>query len=154
MDLQAPVVFLRCFSGLTDPRRPNVRHRFTDILAVAILAVMCRADDWNEVALYGLANQQWLAGFLELPNGIPCEDTFSRLFARLNPDAFEKCFIGWTRALASTSGGRLLAVDGRGRSPVPARRCAAASRMAGTSKWCIWSVLGVDRMNWCWGNWR
>lgn len=113
MDLQAPVVFLRCFSGLTDPRRHNVRHRFTDILAVAILAVMCRADDWNEVVLYGLANQQWLAGFLELPNGIPCEDTFSRLFARLNPDAFEKCFIEWTRSLAQSSGGRLLAVDGK-----------------------------------------
>ncbi len=92
MDVQAPVVFLRCFSSLTDPRGHNVRHLFADILAIAVLAVMCRSDDWEEVVLYGRANQDWLATFLELPNGIPCEDTFSRLFARINPDAFEKCF--------------------------------------------------------------
>jgi predicted transposase YbfD/YdcC len=113
MDVQAPVVFLRCFSGLTDPRRHNVRHLFADILAIAILAVMSRSDDWEEVVLYGQANQQWLGAFLDLPNGIPCADTFSRLFARINPDAFEKCFIQWTQSLASSSDGRLVAIDGK-----------------------------------------
>jgi predicted transposase YbfD/YdcC len=113
MDVQAPVVFLRCFSGLKDPRRHNVRHLFSDILAIAILAVMCRSDDWDEVVLWGRAEQTWLATFLELPNGIPSEDTFSRLFARINPEAFERCFIEWTRSLASTSEGRLIAVDGK-----------------------------------------
>jgi hypothetical protein len=53
MDVRAPVVFLRCFSDLKDPRRHNVRHLFADILAIAILAVMCRSDDWDEVVLYG-----------------------------------------------------------------------------------------------------
>ena len=113
MDVQAPVVFLRCFSGLKDPRRHNVRHRFTDILAIAILAVMSRADDWQEVVLYGRANQAWLGTFLELPNGIPCADTLGRLFARVNPEVFEACFIEWTRSLASSSDGRLVAVDGK-----------------------------------------
>jgi predicted transposase YbfD/YdcC len=113
MDVQAPVVFLRCFSGLKDPRRHNVRHLFTDILAIAILAVMSRADDWQEVVLYGRANQAWLGTFLELPNGIPCADTLGRLFARVNPEAFEACFIEWTRSLASSSDGRLVAVDGK-----------------------------------------
>jgi len=113
MDVNAPVVFLRCFSDLKDPRRPNVRHFFTDILSIAILAVMCRSDDWEEVVLYGRANQQWLNTFLELPNGIPSDDTFSRVFARINPDAFEKCFIQWTQSLASSSDGRLVAIDGK-----------------------------------------
>ena len=103
MDVQAPAVFLRCFSGLKDPRRHNVRHLFSDILAIAILAVMCRSDDWDEVVLYGRANHAWLAEFLELPNGIPSADTFARLFARINPNAFEHCFIQWTSALASVS---------------------------------------------------
>ena len=113
MDVQAPVVFLRSFSQLPDPRRHNVRHRFTDMLAVAILAVMCRADDWDEVVLYGQANLLWLKEFLELPNGIPSADTFRRLFARLDPLAFERCFIEWTRSLASISSGRLIAIDGK-----------------------------------------
>jgi len=113
MDVQAPVVFLRCFSQMADPRRHNVRHRFTDILAIAILAVMSRADDWDEVILYARTNLPWLEEFLELPNGIPCADTFRRVFARLNPLAFERCFIEWTRSLASVSMGRLIAIDGK-----------------------------------------
>src|SRR5450755_775616 len=98
MDVNAPVVLLRCFSGLHDPRGPNIRHLFVDILTVALLAVMSRSDDWDEVVLYGLANLDWLNTFLELPNGIPSADTFSRLFARIKPDEFETCFIQWTQS--------------------------------------------------------
>jgi predicted transposase YbfD/YdcC len=113
MDAQAPVVWLRAFSELKDPRRHNVRHRFTDILTIAVLAIMSRADDWDEVVLYGRVKQAWLETFLELPNGIPSEDTFRRLFARIDPVAFERCFIGWTQSLASASNGRLIAIDGK-----------------------------------------
>lgn len=113
MDAQAPAVFLRPFAGLDDPRRHNVRHRFTDILGIAILAVMCRADDWDEVVVYGRANRAWLATFLELPNGIPSVDTFARLFARLDPATFERAFVDWTASLATASDGRLIAIDGK-----------------------------------------
>jgi predicted transposase YbfD/YdcC len=113
MDVKAPVVLLRFFSGLTDPRRPNIRHLFIDILTIAILAVMSRSDDWDEVVLYADANHDWLKTFLDLPNGIPSADTFSRVFARIKPDAFEKCFIEWTQSLASASEGRLIPIDGK-----------------------------------------
>jgi predicted transposase YbfD/YdcC len=113
MDVNAPVVLLRFFSGLADPRRPNIRHLFTDILTIAILAVMSRSDDWDEVVLYGVINLDWLKTFLDLPNGIPSADTFRRVFARIDPDAFESCFIQWTQSLASASDGRLIAVDGK-----------------------------------------
>ena len=113
MDAPAPAVCLRFLADLVDPRRPNIRHLFTDILTIAILAVMSRSDDWDEVVLYGLANQQWLQTFLDLPNGIPSPDTFGRVFARIDPDAFENCFIRWTQSLAAHSDGRLIAVDGK-----------------------------------------
>jgi predicted transposase YbfD/YdcC len=50
---------------------------------------------------------------LELPWGIPSHDTFGRVFARLNPDAFEACFRRWIGALVELSGGKLVAVDGK-----------------------------------------
>ena len=88
-----------------------------DILTIAILAVMCRADDWSEVAWYAESWEPWLATFLTLPKGIPCEDTFRRVFARLDPEAFERCFIRWTTALAEAGGeapeGRLIPLDGK-----------------------------------------
>jgi predicted transposase YbfD/YdcC len=117
MDAQATAVFFGFFADLPDPRRHNVRHLFSDILTIAILAVMSRADDWSEVVLYARSRETWLATFLSLPNGIPCEDTFRRVFARINPDAFEQCFIRWTTALAEAAGdapeGRLIPIDGK-----------------------------------------
>jgi len=106
-------VFLGFFAGLPDPRRHNAVHRFTDILTIAVLGVMCKADDWSEVRAWAVANAGWLGTFLALPRGIPSAGTFRRVFARVDPDAFERCFVGWAKALAAASAGRLVAVDGK-----------------------------------------
>ena len=113
MDANATALFLRLFDGLPDPRRHNVRHVFTDILTLAVLGIMCRADDWTDVVAWATASLPWLKTFLALPHGIPCEDTFGRVFARINPAAFEACFIRWTKDLAQATQGRLVAIDGK-----------------------------------------
>jgi predicted transposase YbfD/YdcC len=113
MDAQAPLAFLRYFQDLKDPRRPNVRHSFSDILTIAILAVLCRADDFDEIVLWAQLRREWLAGFLELPNGIPHPDTFRRIFARLDPAGFERCFGAWTQSLAESLHGQVVAIDGK-----------------------------------------
>ena len=74
MDAQTTEVLFGFFAELPDPRRHIVRHLFGDILAIAILAVMCRADDWSEIVLYANSWEPWLATSLSLPNGIPCEE--------------------------------------------------------------------------------
>lgn len=114
MDAQATAVFLRFFLDVKDPRRHNVRHVFTDILTIAILAVLCKSDDWTEVVEWAKANRVWLKTFLALPKGIPGADTFRRVFARIDPLGFEHCFVNWTRALAEVcAGGSPCACDGR-----------------------------------------
>lgn len=113
MDAQATKVLLRFFMGLKDPRRHNVRHLFSDILTIAILAVMCKADDWIEVVAYAKGNLHRLETFLSLPKGIPSADTFRRVFARIDPEAFERCFMEWTRTLAEVTQGRVIPIDGK-----------------------------------------
>jgi predicted transposase YbfD/YdcC len=113
MDAQATEGFLRFFLDLPDPRRHNVRHVFTDILTIAILAILCKSDDWIEVVEWARAQQNWLKTFLLLPHGIPGDDTFRRVFARIDPVAFERCFINWTKALAASMEGKLIALDGK-----------------------------------------
>ena len=61
----------------------------------------------------GQVQTEVLATFLELPGGIPSHDTFARVFARLDPDAFERRFPAWTASVVGLSGGRLVAVDGK-----------------------------------------
>jgi predicted transposase YbfD/YdcC len=116
MDAQATPEILRVqsiFQDLPDPRRHNTRHRLLDILTVALLAVVCGANSWEEVVAYGQAKSVWLKTFLELPYGLPSHDTFGRVFARLNPEAFEQAFVRWMAALVELSGGKLVAIDGK-----------------------------------------
>ena len=96
MDGQATTVLLRCFADLPDPRAHNVIHKLHDMLVLAVCAVICGADGWVEVELFARSKQAWFQRFLDLPSGIPSHDTFNRLFARLQPDAFEHCFVAWT----------------------------------------------------------
>lgn len=59
------------------------------------------------------AKYEWLKQFLELPNGIPSHDTFSRIFARLNPQQFQQCFLNWIRAINKMTSGEVIAIDGK-----------------------------------------
>jgi len=102
------------FGELPDPRRTQGRrHRLSDMIVIAVCAVVCAADSWSDVADFGNAKLKWFGTFLDLPHGIPCQDTFERVFARLDPDAFERCFMSWAAALAESSGGELVAIDGK-----------------------------------------
>lgn len=112
MDAQATGGFLRFFRDLPDPRAANAVHRLDDILVIAVCAVLCGADTWVDVETFGHAKLPWLSTFLTLPRGVPSHDTFGRVFAALDPDAFERCFARWTAALRQ-SGTRLVAIDGK-----------------------------------------
>jgi len=113
MDGQATGDILRFFMDLPDPRAGNTIHKLHDILVIALCAVICGADGWAEVEVFGNAKLVWFKTFLDLEHGIPSHDTFGRFFSRLNPDAFERCFVAWTRTVAQTIGGRLIAIDGK-----------------------------------------
>ncbi len=81
--------FLEPFANLKDPRiERSKEHLLKDIIAIAILAVLSGADGWVAIEAYGNAKYEWLKSFLELPNGIPSHDTFSRVFARIEPQQF------------------------------------------------------------------
>ena len=72
---------------LPDPRvQRTQKHLLKDILVISILAVIGGAEGWEDMENYGIAKQQWLEEFLELPNGIPSDDTFRRVFERINPE--------------------------------------------------------------------
>lgn len=106
-------MFLDYFVDVTDPRVDRTKlHKLEDILAIAICSTICGAEGWTEMAFFGQCKQQWLKTFLELPNGIPSDDTFRRVISSLKPDEFEACFQRWTKAVANNHAD-IIAIDGK-----------------------------------------
>lgn len=102
------------FSDLEDPRIDRTkRHMLTDIVVIAICAVICGAETWVDVEIFGHAKLKWLKGFLELPNDIPSHDTFGRVFNRLDAEQFQGCFISWIQAVSDLFQGQVVAIDGK-----------------------------------------
>lgn len=101
------------FAELDDPRRFNRRHKLLDILVMSICAAIAGADGWEHVELFAETNEEWLRGFLELPHGIPTRHTFSRVFAALDPEQFQDCFVQWIQAVDALTKGQIIAADGK-----------------------------------------
>ena len=94
MKLKPKITIADHFGEMGDPRVEwSIQHKLIDIITIAICAVICGADIWVDIETYGLAKERWLGQFLELPNGIPSQDTFARVFARLNSEEFQQSFL-------------------------------------------------------------
>ena len=108
----APIV--EYFAALDDPRIDRTkRHKLLDIVTIAICGTICGADNWVDIELFGNCKEAWFKSFLELPGSIPSHDTFGDVFARLDPEQFQRCFIEWVQAVADVTQGEVVAIDGK-----------------------------------------
>ncbi len=102
------------FGSIPEPRLERTRlHELMAILVIAICAVICGADSWEDIEDFGHAKEGWLRTFLPLPNGIPSHDTFRRVFGLIDADAFQRSFVRWVQAVTQLIGGQVIAVDGK-----------------------------------------
>ena len=105
--------FAACFEELDDPRSGNAAlHDFHTLLIIALCAVLCGGQGAVDMALFAKAKEPFLREFLDMKNGPPGHDTFSRLFRRLDPDQFRACFQRFMAAFSETCRG-VIAVDGK-----------------------------------------
>lgn len=109
------VVVLGSSGYLRSFHAPNQRHELIDMLVIAVCAVICGADGWEDIAEYGKAQAEWFAEVLDLPHGMPGHDTFRRVLSRLDPEELTQCLMSWTAALRDLSGGDVVAIDGKTR---------------------------------------
>lgn len=98
--------FKPIFSNIDDPRSHiNKLHKLDDILLIGIISVICATDTWKNMEAYAKAKEDFLRSFLDLPNGIPSEDTFNRVFSAIDSEQFESCFIDWVSDLVDLTNG-------------------------------------------------
>ena len=108
------VAIKKHFRKLKDPRiQRHKRHPLINVITIAICAVICGCQDWQEIELFANKRRDWLAKFLDLANGIPSHDTLERVFDRIDPRAFQTCFREWINALSEALAIKHIAIDGK-----------------------------------------
>lgn len=114
MEKLPSVALVEHFASVPDPRIERHRwHKLSDILVIAVCAVLCGAESYPAMEDFGQERETWLRQFLELPGGIPSHDTFNRVLRVLDPEEFEGCFLRWMQAVAAVTQGEVVAIDGK-----------------------------------------
>lgn len=118
MDVDASRGLLRYLEQVPDPRAANVSFSLPSLLTMAVLGVLCRCEDYDEIAFWAQQRAEWLAQWLPLPQDergprTPHADTFERVFRRLQPAALERALIAFTAGLAESVAGRQVVFDGK-----------------------------------------
>jgi predicted transposase YbfD/YdcC len=88
-------------------------HSLTDIIVITMSAVICGAENWNQIEMFGKSKHDWFKSFLKLPNGIPSHDTFNRFFSVLDPDKFENVFREWVKSITKKITNEVINIDGK-----------------------------------------
>src|SRR5271157_2910868 len=113
LNLAADAPLLQAFATLPDPRKSrNQIYPLIDIIAVAIIGILCSGNDWVNVVKWANAYVGWFQSVGLCFNGIPSHDTIGRFFRLVDPKAFESCFVLWMQTLADKIQG-VIAVDGK-----------------------------------------
>jgi hypothetical protein len=109
-----PASILAYFSKIADPRVSRSRlHPLSSMLVLSLCAVVCGANSFVEIELFGKSREKWLRSFLDFPNGIPSHDTLGRVFAMLNSKQLQRAFVEWTQAISTVTNGEVVAIDGK-----------------------------------------
>lgn len=115
MKTEGKVRLAEVFVGLRDPRQAKkVEHDLVEMLVVAVCAVLVGADDFVEIEEWANEKLDWLQRYLKLENGIPSHDTFGRVFAALDAEAFAAAFRRWVSGLLpALDKDEVVAIDGK-----------------------------------------
>jgi predicted transposase YbfD/YdcC len=138
--------FHRHFQDLPDPRVERTRkHPLINIVFMAVCGILSGADSIAGIHEFAIDRRHWFARYLDLTNGVPSEDTFGRVRARLDPGAFEKCLLSWVQAVQEATENRMVAIDGKTlRGSADCERGRAAIHMV--SAWATANKLSLGQV--------
>ncbi len=106
--------FFDYFITIYDPRQDEkVKHKLIDVVFIVVCAAICNCNDWQDIEIWANSREDWLRRYLELPNGIPSQYTYQRVFDVIDPKHFTKCFTQWMKDVTEISKGTIVSIDGK-----------------------------------------
>ena len=110
---QHPIIYI--LEGIEDPRKPSqfFRYSLTSVLFMVISAVICGAKDWPQIVVASEGMADWLSGYVDMSEGIPCERTFKNLFNAIKPEAMEEALRDIAALIREKIPGEVVCFDGQ-----------------------------------------
>ncbi len=107
------VVFLDYFKDLPDSRqRGKVMYPLDEVLLLCLLAVLAGAETFVDIARFGDKKLELLRRFRPFREGTPSHDHLGDIFATLDAEHFQRCFVAWVASLTGASA-EVIAIDGK-----------------------------------------
>jgi len=107
--------FLDIFGQLDDPRIDRKKlHPMPEILLLMLCAVICGAESWDDIEMFGKSKLMFLRQYLPYESGIPSDDTLRRFFRAIDSTQFQRLFVEWIQTwLSPEVAGKVVAIDGK-----------------------------------------
>lgn len=110
------ILFTKSFEALPDPRRTdkgNFLYPLIEVVFLVISSVLSNADDWSAISMFGKSQLDWLRKFFPYKNGTPSHDALGELFASIDHEKFNECFVEWVKSLQGIIDEDIIAIDGK-----------------------------------------
>ena len=114
------------------------------MLVISVLATLCGADDFAEIALFGQQKHALLCRYLRLPHGPPAYDTYLRVFEKLDVGRFNACFMAWMQEVLPAEAGQVC-LDGKTLRGTGAKPLHVVSAVASASGLSLGQVAGQGK---------
>ncbi len=106
-------VFLSHFKDLPDSRQPGkVIYPLDEVLLLVLLATLAGAEAFTDIARFGEKKLALLRRFRPFRDGTPPHDRIGDIFASLEAEPFQRCFVAWMAAVTGIPAG-VIAIDGK-----------------------------------------
>ena len=102
------------FCGVPDPRvHCRCLHKLSDILFIAVCTLLANGEDCVDMHTFGKAHEEWLKQVIDLPNGIPSDDTFRRVLQIIDPDLLRESLESEWGTILDNYKDKLISIDGK-----------------------------------------
>jgi predicted transposase YbfD/YdcC len=102
------------FKEIEDPRNGgHTLHHFGEIIFMAFVCILCGVKSYELMEEYCELRIEWFKKWISLPNGIPCYNTFSRVFEAIDPGIFSQCIVMHLQQAGVILSDEQIAIDGK-----------------------------------------
>jgi predicted transposase YbfD/YdcC len=90
----------------------KVTYLLDEVLLLCLFAVLARAETFVDITRFGARELYFLRGFRPFRDGTSSHDHLGDIFATLDAEQLQRCFVAWLAALTGVPEG-VIAIDGK-----------------------------------------